>query len=196
MSPLVRLPAAFLALVLLAAGCLPAALEDATPDAAVLGVPADALVPGAAAGLHERLSDLSTGHDLVPASLLRFREVRSGLVGSRAPTGAARVARTTGADVAVMVASRTLDREIRGAPFAAYEEVTLRLEVVLLRAEDATELARLSGPRLTGERSLRERALPPLDEDPLVRDLVRRSLNELAPRVAAELEALSESSGG
>lgn len=180
-----------LVLLLTLAACLPASRDDATPDAAVLAVPADRRVPGAADELHARLEDLPTGHELVGRSNLAFLEVRSGLTGSRVASGAARVARNAGAEVAVTIGAGALEREVTGPERAPREEAELRLEATLIRASDGTVLARLRGERLTGERRLGEAVLPPLDEDPLVRDLAERGLETLAPRVAAELASLS-----
>jgi hypothetical protein len=196
MTPRLILP--LLSAALLVAGCLPAALEDATPDAAVIGIPATELLPGAASGLDERLRALDDGHDLVRASSLRFLEVRRGLVGSQAIPGAARIARTTGAELAVTVGPAVLDRRIETPDTAPREVAELRLEVTLVRAEDATVLRRLLGPTETGERRLDGDELPALVDDPLIEALVEASLDELAPRVAAALRerALSGSSGG
>lgn len=180
-------------LIVLAAGCLPSALQDATPDAAVLGVPADALVPGAASGLDERLRAADTGFDFVSASTLRFLEVRRGLVGSRVGPGAARIARTNGADVAITIEPATLTREVENAGRLHRERVVMQLEVAFVRASDATELARLAGPPLVGEKLMDDETLPPLDEDPLVAALREESLDDLAPRVARELRSLAVS---
>ncbi|MDZ7707722.1 MAG: hypothetical protein U5J97_07475 [Trueperaceae bacterium] len=184
-------------LVVLVVGCLPSALQDATPDAAVLGVPAGDRVPGAADGLHDRLAAADTGFDFVPASTLRFLEVRSGLVGSRVRPGAARIARTNGAELAITIGPATLTRELETAGRLHRERVVMRLEVAIVRSSDATELARLAGPRLVGEKTIDDEALPPLDDDPLVASLREESLDALAPRVARELRtlAISGSSG-
>ncbi len=180
-------------LVILAGGCLPSALQDATPDAAVLGVPADDLVPGAAGLLDERLRAADTGFDFASASTLRFLEVRRGLVGSRVGPGAARIARTNGAEVAITIGPATLTREVQDAGRLYRERVELQLDVAIVRSSDATELARLSGPRLVGERLIDEDALPPLDEDTLVASLRDESVDDLAPRVARELRHLAVS---
>jgi len=180
-------------LTVLAIGCLPSALQDATPDAAVLGVPAGELVPGAADGLHERLNAADTGFDFVPAATLRFLEVRSGLVGSQVRPGAARVARTNGAELAITIEPATLTRELDDAGRLRRERVVMRLEVAIVRSSDATELARLAGPRLVGERLIDGEALPALNEDPLVASLRDESLGDLAPRVARELRTLAVS---
>ncbi|NBC96567.1 MAG: hypothetical protein GVY27_09460 [Deinococcus-Thermus bacterium] len=196
-SPL-RLILPVLSLLIVAVGCLPAALDDATPDAAVIGIPANELVPGAASGLDRRLRDLDTGHDYVRASSLRFLEVRRGGVGSRAIPGAARVARSTGAELAVTVQAAVFERRIENADEAPREVAELRLEVALVRASDEIVLQRLPGPTETGERRLEAAELPALADDPLIEALVDASLDELAPRVAAALRrlALSGSSGG
>jgi hypothetical protein len=186
-----RLALALSLLALAAAGCLPAALEDATPDAAVLGVPADALVPGAAGGLDARLRRLETGHDFVAASSLRFLEVRSGLVGSRAVPGAARVARRSGAELAVTIEAATLERELETWGASTYETAELQLEVALIRAEDAAVLARITGPRASGEVRLDGDELPALADDPLIAELTEVGLDELAPVVARELRWLA-----
>ena len=196
-SPL-RLILPVLSLLIVAVGCLPAALDDATPDAAVIGIPANELVPGAASGLDRRLRDLDTGHDYVRASSLRFLEVRRGGVGSRAIPGAARVARSTGAELAVTVQAAVFERRIENADEAPREVAELRLEVALVRASDEAVVRRLAGPTETGERRLEAAELPALADDPLIEALVDASLDELAPRVAAALRrlALSGSSGG
>ncbi len=180
-------------LAILAAGCLPSALQDTTPDVAVLGVPADELVPGAAGLLDDRLRAADTGFDFVSASTLRFLEVRRGLVGSQVVPGAARIARTNGAEIAITIGPDTLTRELEEIGRRYREQVDMRLEVTIVRASDATVLARLAGPRLTGERLIDEDALPPLDEDPLVASLRDESVDDLAPRVARELRRLAVS---
>jgi len=180
-------------LVILAAGCLPSALQDATPDAAVLGVPADELVPGAAGRLDEGLRAADTGFDFASASTLRFLEVRQGLVGSQVVPGAARIARTNGAEIAITIGPETLTRELEEIGRRYREQVDMRLEVTIVRASDATVLARLAGPRLVGERLTDEDTLPPLDEDPLVASLRDESVDDLAPRVARELRRLAVS---
>ncbi len=189
---------ALLFAVALLAGCLPAALQDDTPDAAVVGVAGERGVPGAAAGLDARLRTLDSAHDLVSASSLRFLEQRSGLLGSRALPGAARIARSTGAELAVVIEASTLVREIEDAARGTRETAVLQLEVVLVRAADATELARLAGPRVSGERPLDDERLPALGDDPLIAALLETGLDALAPRVAAELRflAVSGSTGG
>lgn len=193
-----RLIVSVLSLLIVAGGCLPAALEDATPDAAVIGIPANDLVPGAAAGLDRRLRRLDTGHDYVRASSLRFLEVRRGLVGSRAIPGAARVARSTGAELAVTVEAVTLERRIENPDRAPREVAELRLEVALVHASDEAVVRRLTGRSETGERRLDEAELPALADDPLIDALVDASLDELAPRVAAAMRrlAISGSTGG
>jgi hypothetical protein len=193
-----RLTLPLLAVLIVVVGCLPAALDDATPDAAVIGIPANDLVPGAAAGLDRRLRDLDTGHDYVRASSLRFLEARSGGVGSRAIPAAARVARSTGAELAVTIEAVVLDRRIENPEHAPREAAELRLEVALVRAADEAVVRRLTGPLETGERALDGDELPALAADPLIAALVDASLDELAPRVAAAMRRLpvSGSSGG
>lgn len=186
-----RLALALSLLALAAAGCLPAALEDATPDAAVIGVPSDALVPGAADGLDARLRRLDTGHDFVAAASLRFLEVRSGLVGSRAVPGAARVARASGAELAVTIEASTLERELDTWGSPTYETAVLQLEVALVRAEDATVLTRITGPRTSGEARLDGDELPALADDTLIAELTEVGLDELARSVARELRWLA-----
>lgn len=186
------------ALAMWLSGCLPTTLDDATPDAVVIAVPANARVPAAADLLHDRLASLDTGHDLAPRAGAEFLEVRRGLVGGRVAAGAAGVARSLGAEIAVAIGATTFERELRSPERAPRERVVLRLEVVLVRASDGDVLARVRGPRLVTERFLSDDALPPLDRDPLVRDLVERGVARLAPLVAEELRllAVSGSSGG
>jgi len=179
------------ALFLAVGGCVPAALEDATPDAAVIGAPANALVPAAADGLDVRLRALDSGHDFVSNHRLRFLEVRSGLIGSQIASGAARIARSSSADVAVVVSAATLEREVERPDDDPTEVLVLQLDVALIAAADGTELARLAGPRLVGRRPLSSAALPPLADDPLLIALLEESLNQLAPRVAAQLRSLA-----
>jgi hypothetical protein len=182
----------------LVAGCMPAALQDARPDAAVIGAPVDARAPGAAAALDRALRDATTGYDFASAARMRFLEVRSGLIGSRVAPGAARIARTSGAEVAVVVVPASLTREILDPDDAPRERLVLQLDVRIIAAEDARELARLAAPRIVAERALPDGVLPPLDEDPLLAAAVEHSVDELAPRVAEQLRslALSGSSGG
>ncbi len=199
-APTLRRVALLLAFALapLVAGCLPAALEDARPDAAVIGAPADRPAPGAAAELDRALRSLDSGHDLASAARMRFLEVRSGLVGSQVVAGAARIARTSSADVAVIVRPASLSREVLDPDGAPRERLVLQLDVLLVAADDARELGRLAGPRIVAERHLPGGVLPPLDEDPLVASAVERSIADLAPRTAEQLRALalSGSTGG
>ena len=181
------------ALALLLAGCVPATLEDARPDAAVIGAPVDAPAPGAAAALDRALRQRETGHDLASAARMRFLEVRSGLIGSRVEPGSARIARTSSADVAVVVRPAALTREILDPDRSPRERLVLQLDVQLIAAEDARELGRLAGPRLTAERALPDGVLPPLDEDPLLAAAIEHSIDDLAPRVAEQLRSLAVS---
>lgn len=193
----VRRAALLLALVLapLIGGCLPASLDDARPDAAVLGAPAGDAAPGAAAALDRALRDLESGHDFVSSARMRFLEVRSGLVGSQVLPGAARIARSSSADVAVVVRPASLSREILDPDDGPRERLVLQLDVILVAAEDARELGRLSGPRVVAERALPSGVLPDLEDDPLLASAVDRSVDDLAPRAAEQLRALSGSSG-
>jgi hypothetical protein len=191
--PLRPVLALAVALASLLAGCVPAALDDARPDAAVIGAPVDAPAPGAAAALDRALRQEPTGHDLASAARMRFLEVRSGLVGSRVEPGAARIARTSGAEVAVVVRPATLTREILDPDRAPSERLVLQLDVQLIAADDARELGRLAGPRLSAERALPDGVLTPLDEDPLLAAAVRDSIADLAPRVAEQLRSLAVS---
>jgi hypothetical protein len=187
-----------LGLASLLAGCVPAAREDARPVAAVIGAPVDAGAPGAAAALDRALRQATTGHDLASAARMRFLEVRSGLVGSRVEPGSARIARTSGADVAVVVRPATLTREVLQPDRSPSERLVLQLDVQLIAADDARELGRLAGPRVVAERGLPDGVLPPLDEDPLLAAAIERSVADLASRVAEQLRSLavSGSSGG
>lgn len=197
-APTVHLLLLAASVALVAAGCLPAALDDARPDAAVIGAPVDGRAPGAAAALDDALRQREIGHDLASASRMRFLEVRSGLVGSQVLPGAARIARTSSADVAIVVRPASLTREILDPDGRPSERLVLQLDVLLVRASDARELGRLAGPRLTLERGLPSGVLPPIDEDPLVRSAIATSIDDLAPRVAVELRSLAAtgSSGG
>ena len=176
---------------ILLTGCLPATLEDGRPDAAVIGAPANGAAPGAAAALDVALRATDTGHDLVSAARTRFLETRSGLVGSQVVPGAARIARSSSADVAVVVQPASLSRELLGPDEHRYERLVLQLDVHLIDAATAQELGRLSGPRYVGEASRPDGVLPPLDQDPLLQAAVREGIDDLAPRVARELHSLA-----
>jgi hypothetical protein len=193
-----RLLGLAVALAALLAGCVPAALDDVRPDAAVIGAPVDAPAPGAAAALDRALRQQQTGYDLASSSRMRFLEVRSGLIGSRVEPGAARIARTSGAEVAVVVRPAALTREILDPDRSPRERLVLQLDVQLLAADDARELGRLAGPRVVAERALPDGVLPPLEEDPLLAAAIDRSIDDLAPRVAEQLRSLgvSGSNGG
>ncbi len=193
-------PARIVALLVLLAvalgACVPGAVPDRDRTAIVLGVPADRLVPGAADGLHERLRDADTGFSFVSNVRARFLEVRRGLVDGSVAPGAARIARTTGAGLAVTIESTTLVREIVDADRPRpLQRTTVQLEVAILAADDARELARLAGPRLRHERRIDGSELPDLGDDPAVAALRDRSLDELAPRVADELRNLAPVTG-
>lgn len=180
-------------LAVLMTGCLPAALDDARPDAAVITAPANAAAPGSGAALDRALRELASGHDFASAARMRFLEVRSGLIGSQVVPGAARIARSSSAGLAVIVQPSTLSRAILDPDGRPTERLVLQLDVLLVRASDATELGRLAGPRRVGERPLPGGVLPPLDEDPLYQAALTASIEALAPRVAREMQSIAVS---
>lgn len=180
-------------LAVLATGCLPAALDDARPDAAVIAAPANASAPGSGAALDRSLRELATGHDFASAARMRFLEARSGLIGSQVVPGAARIARTSSAGLAVVVQPATLSRVILDPDSRPTERLVLQLDVLLVRASDARELGRLASPRRVAERDLPSGVLPPLDEDPLYLAALDASIDALAPRVAQEMRSIAVS---
>lgn len=173
--------------------CLPAPLTDATLDVAVIGAPADELLPGAADVVDAFLRREGAEFDLIGSSTLRFLELRRGLVGSQVVPGAAAIGRSTGAEVVVIVSASTLTRTlIDDAPRAPFERLTLVLDARLVAAADARSLGVLATVPVQGERVLEEAILPPLDEDPLLVWAIEQAVEgDLGPSL---LEALRDPS--
>lgn len=188
---LVALLAAF-ALVL--GACAPAATPSAEAKVAVMNGPAQSALGGSAEAVQSELeSHADRGFSLVSAFTMRFLESHTDLFHSRAAASAARIARSEGADLAVMVGAPVLERVVT----LSNDEASRRVDVsVALEAQvvDASTDAIVQTLRTRTQQGSRVEAndlpLPDPDEDPTVVALMQVAAPELAFSLLAELPYL------
>lgn len=197
------------ALLVAAAALLGACAPTATPSTearvAVMNGPAQSTIKGSAEAVHEELEKHpDRGFSLVSAFTMRFLESHTDLFHSRAAASAARIARTEGADLAVMIGAPVLERRVT----LSDDEASRRIDVsVALEAQvvDASTDAIVQTLRTRTQQGSRVEAndlpLPDPDEDPTVVALMQVAAPELTFSLLAELpylikQLLIGSSGG
>lgn len=193
-----------LALVLATlAACAPGAVQDEPAfSVAVINAPQDAQVIGTASAFVEGMRGRgASGFDLLDSVGLRGLERRRDLSGSRAIPNAARIARSVGAEYALMVGAVDVEREVESMPGnEARIVVELAVEGVLVDAGTERVVARVSSRPFTGERVVEAdeaRALPELLRDPTVVAVAEEAARSLARTYREVLQSLvNESSSG
>ena len=191
-SPLAAALVAALALVL--GACAPAATPQGEAKIAVMNGPAQSALRGAAEAVQTELENQpDRGFTLASAFTMRFLESHTDLFHSRAAASAARIARSEGADLAVMVGAPILERVVT----LSADEASRRVDVsVALEAQvvDATTDAVVQTLRTRTQQGSRVEAndLPLLDpsEDATVVALMQLAAPELAHSLLAELPYL------
>ena len=102
----------YLLTFVLLTGCVPQ-LEDTGPSVALINAPAEGRISGLADKLESRLTQQGPlAYDFTSSSRVRFGETHRDMSGSRAALQAAFIARTYGAEWAVMIGAPTYEREV------------------------------------------------------------------------------------
>lgn len=181
----------------LLAACAPAAKPAGSVLLAVLNAPAQARIEGAAEGVQEILEqDASPEFRYVSPFTMRFLETHNDLFNSRAAPSAARIARTQGADLAIMIGTPVIEREVTESRDGATRRVDVSLalgaQVVDARTDAVVQVLRTR--TLQGSRSEANRdPLVPVEKDPTVLALRDQAVPELAAALQAELPYLVRS---
>lgn len=194
-----------LGLAALLAACAPTATQPRQARVAVLNGPAQVELKGSAEAVQAELErHPDRGFDLVSPFPMRFLESHTDLFFSRAAAGAAHIARSEGADLAVMIAAPVLERTVTLSDDEASRriDVTIALEAQVV---DAATDAVVQTLRTRGHQGSRVEAndepLPDSDKDTTVVALMQQAAPELAYSLLAELpylikQLLIGSSGG
>ncbi len=190
----------WLAVLLLGAllgACAPARTQVGTVLVAVLNAPAQSFLEGSAEGVQAVLErEASPSFSYVSSFTMRFLETHNDLFHSRAAPSAARIARTQGADLAVMVGAPVLERTVTasrdGKSRRVDVAVALEAQVVDPRTDAVVQVLRtrtLQGSRVESA----EGELVDVGSDPTVQALRDQAVPELAAALTAELPYLTSS---
>lgn len=190
---------------LLLAACAPRATEEQVPLVAIMNAPAQAALAGSAEAVQAELErDQARSFDMVSGFTMRFLESHNDLFHSRAAPSAARIARSQGANLAIMIGAPVLKRDVT----VSRDEASRRVDVsVALEAQvvDPNTDAVVQTLRTRTHQGSRVEAnddpLPEPQDDETVIALMQSAAPELAKSLAAELpylfsELLIGSSGG
>ncbi|HLU81946.1 MAG TPA: hypothetical protein VKZ43_00970 [Trueperaceae bacterium] len=156
--------------------------------------PAQAVITGAAEAVQAELEKTpERGFSLASAFTMRFLESHNDLFHSRAAGSAARIARSEGADLAVMIGAPVLERVVT----LSADEASRRVDVsVALEAQvvDATTDAIVQTLRTRTQQGSRVEAndlpLPEPSDDATVIALMQQAAPELSHSLLAELPYL------
>lgn len=181
-------------------GCAPRHQASGTAPSALLAImnaPAQSALPGIADGVQELLErDQDLPFRYVPTFTMRFQETHNDLFLSRAAPSAARIARSQGADLAVMTAAPVLEREVTiskdGASRRIDVSLALEAQVVDPRNDAVVQMLRTrthQGSRVESTTS----ELVDVKEDTTILALRDRAVPELAAALEAELPYLIRS---
>lgn len=187
------------AILLLAAACAPSqrAADGSQALIAMMNAPAQSALPGSADAVQTELEARTDApFTFVSGFTMRFLETHNDLFHSRAAPSAARIARTQGADLAVMVAAPVMEREVTESRDAASRrvDVSLALEAQVVDPRNDSVVQVLRTRTLQGSR-VESTDLPLADvaQDPTVQALRDRAAPELASSLLAELPYLIRS---
>lgn len=182
-------------LTLVLASCVPQ-LEDTGPSVAIINAPAEARITGLADKLEARLLQSGPlGYDFTISSRVRFAETHRDMGGSRAPLQAAFIARTYGAEWAVMIGAPTYTREVLEFTLLGtlkrkiFSQV--QLEVKIVDPVTAEVMSTYGSKLYTSVRvETVDGELIEKDEDPDVQALIDKALVDIVPVVKQDLDTL------
>lgn len=200
------LPLAAVILVgLVLAACAPRATEGRRQLVAIVNAPAQVALEGSAEAVQAELErNEARDFEMVSGFTMRFLESHNDMFHNRAAPSAARIARSQSADLAIMVSSPVLEREVTVSRDQASRRVDVRValeaQVVDPRTDAVVQTLRTrthQGSRVEAN----DDDLPDPEDDQTVVGLMRSAAPELAKSLAAELpylfsELLIGSNGG
>lgn len=193
-APRQRLAGIAILLTTLLAGCLPGAADDPGVEVALVNAPAGERVPFLADDLQHSLVALDgcCRFDFIRSTPLRFQETHRDMFGSRAAPAAAAIARSLGAEVAVMVSAPRFERKVEQVDGGREVSGVVSLQATAIEAASGRPLGSVGSLAFRGRRFEPNRgSLPEIDEDPLMIALTRDAVADLAPHLAALLDDVS-----
>ncbi|MEX2540377.1 MAG: hypothetical protein WD314_01165 [Trueperaceae bacterium] len=176
--------------------CAPTAVDEpAGPLVALINAPAEQRVSMVAATLQQEVTGVRSccSFSFARSQPVRFQETHRDLFGSRAAPQAASLARNLGARLAVMAGAPRYERTVESVDGGREVRGVVQLRATVLDADSGEQLGTVGSltfrdRRLEGE----DQQLPEVEDDPLMIDLTRQAVSDLAPHLAALLEDLSE----
>ncbi|HEX7004648.1 MAG TPA: hypothetical protein VF168_10735 [Trueperaceae bacterium] len=185
-------------LLALLSGCLPASAPDPGLEVAIVNAPAGERAPFLAERLQEEILGLPgcCSFGLIRPAPLRFQETHRDMFGSRAAPAAASIARSLGAEVAVMAAAPRFERSVERVRGGRHVTGVVRVNATVIDASTGMPLGSAGSLTFRGARFVPgDRPLPEPDEDPLMIALTEEAARDLAPQLTALLSGLSRESG-
>jgi hypothetical protein len=179
--------------------CVPQTQADVGPLVAVINAPTDFRVEGLADKLETELKRNSAPniYSFVSRSRVEFQETHRDMAGSRAPLQAAFIARTFGAEYAVIVSAPVFGREVEETEFATSlrREIATRvqLEAAIIDPVTSEVLSSYTSPVYQGFRVEifnTDDELVEESKDPDLQAGIAQALTTLAPGLATDLELL------
>jgi hypothetical protein len=172
-------------LLFVLSACLPIQLGS-RPEVVILNGPRAAFVLEAGATLQRLAGEGALPFRAVGNTTARFLESSRGISGASASAAAASVADQLGAKVAVMVGVPVRERTVATDPERGVRrvDITIRLEVLVVRAEDGAVVATVRSRSYSGQRDEPlDAPLVALDHDPTVAALAAFAADESATAV-------------
>ncbi|MGL4609847.1 MAG: hypothetical protein ACRCYY_09205 [Trueperaceae bacterium] len=171
--------------------------ENTTSSIVIINAPTDIRAEGVADKLQTALQAHSAAgsYDFVSRSRVEFQETHRDMAGSRAPLQAAYIARTFGAEYAVIVAAPVFEREVEEITFQRSlrreVETEVQLEARIIDPVTAEVLSTYTSAVYTGfrvERFTEGEDIVEESEDPDLNAEIESAVNEIAPGLATDLE--------
>ncbi len=177
--------------------CAPAPSRTGTVLVAMMNGPAQSRLPGSADGVQALLErESNPSFSYVSTFSMRFLETHNDLFHSRAAPSAARIARSQGADLAVMVGAPVLERNVTASRDGTSRRVDVSLaleaQVVDPRTDAVVQVLRTRTSQGSRVESNSEPVLP-VESDPTVLALRDQAIPEMAAALSAELPYLAKS---
>jgi hypothetical protein len=175
--------------------CAPSVTQEPSETVvALINAPAEHRVAPAADALQaevERVPGCCT-FSFYRSRPIRFQETHRDLFGSRAAPNSAALARSLGADLAVMAGAPLFERTVESIDGAREVRGEVQFRATVLDAAAGERLGSVGSLVFRDARVLAQgESLPELDEDPMMLALMREAVADLAPHVAALLMDLA-----
>jgi hypothetical protein len=185
----------FLLGVTLLAACAPARGTGPESDlVALINGPTEERLPELADQLEAQLRTLPAccAFSFQWSVPVRAQERQRDMFGVRAPLQAAYLARNLGDRWAVLVGTTGFDRTVEETADRYFISGTLAVQAVVIDPSDASVLATVTSAAFSGSRIQGKlTALPGEREDPLMLELARQALADLAPQLLSVLNGLA-----